>query len=44
MAKDLRGFIAALETQSPEDIVRIKKPISPRYEMSAILTHLEKRK
>jgi 2,5-furandicarboxylate decarboxylase 1 len=44
MAKDLRGFIAALETQSPEDIVRIKKAISPRYEMSAILTHLEKRK
>jgi 2,5-furandicarboxylate decarboxylase 1 len=44
MVKDLRGFIAALETQSPEDIVRIKKPISPRYEMSAILTHLEKRK
>jgi 2,5-furandicarboxylate decarboxylase 1 len=44
MAKDLRGFIAALETQSPEDIVRIKKPISPRYEISAILTHLEKRK
>src|SRR4029077_4595972 len=42
--KDLRGFIAALETQSPEDIVRIKKLISPRYEISAILTHLEKRK
>jgi 2,5-furandicarboxylate decarboxylase 1 len=44
MAKDLRGFIAALETQSPEDIIRIKKAISPRYEISAILTHLEKRK
>src|SRR4029077_14386849 len=44
MAKDLRGFIAALETQAPEDIVRIKEPISPRYEISAILTHLEKRK
>jgi 2,5-furandicarboxylate decarboxylase 1 len=44
MAKDLRGFIAALETQSPQDLVRIKKPISPRYEISAILTHLEKSK
>ena len=44
MAKDLRGFIAALENRSPEDVVRIKKRISPRYEMSAILTHLEKRK
>jgi len=44
MAKDLRGFIAALDTQSPEDLVRIKKPISARYEISALLTHLEKRK
>ena len=44
MTKDLRGFIAALETQSPEDFIRIKKSISPRYEISAILTHLEKRK
>ena len=44
MAKDLRSFIAQLEAKSPEDIVRIKKSISPRYEMSALLTHLEKRK
>src|SRR6266852_2375441 len=44
MAKDLRGFVAALETQSSEDLIRIKKPISPRYEISALLTHLEKRK
>src|SRR5437660_5154312 len=44
MAKDLRGFIAQLEAKSPEGIVRIKKSISPRYEMSALLTHLEKRK
>ena len=44
MAKDLRGFIAALEAQSPESLIRIKKPISPRYEISALLTHLEKRK
>jgi 2,5-furandicarboxylate decarboxylase 1 len=44
MAKDLRGFIAELEKKSPEDVARVKKPISPRYEMSAILTHLEKKK
>jgi 2,5-furandicarboxylate decarboxylase 1 len=44
MTKDLRGFIAELEANSPEDVVRITKPISPRYEISALLTHLEKRK
>lgn len=44
MAQNLRGFIRDLEEKSPEDVVRVKKPISPRYEMSAILTHLEKKK
>jgi len=44
MAKDLRAFIRELEERSPEDVARVKKPVSPRYEMSAILTHLEKKK
>ena len=44
MAKDLRSFIAELELKAPEELARIKKTISPRYEMSAVLTHLEKRK
>src|SRR5919108_4565836 len=44
MPKDLRGFIAELEVKSPEDVARIKKAISPHYEISALLTHLEKRK
>jgi 2,5-furandicarboxylate decarboxylase 1 len=44
MPKDLRTFIAELETKSPENIVRVKKPISPRYEISALLTHLENQK
>jgi len=44
MTKDLRGFIATLEAKFSQDIVRVKKSISPRYEISAILTHLEKRK
>ena len=44
MAKDLRGFIAELEEKSPEDVARVKKLVSPRYEMSAILTHLERKK
>jgi 2,5-furandicarboxylate decarboxylase 1 len=44
MPKDLRSFIAELEANSPEDVARVTKPLSPCYEMSAILTHLERRK
>ena len=44
MPKELRGFIAELETKSPEDLARVTKRISARYEISALLTHLEKRK
>lgn len=44
MAKDLRGFIAELEAKSPEEVARVTKRVSPRYEISAVLTHLENRK
>ena len=44
MAKDLRGFITLLEDSAPEEIVRVQNPISTKYEISALLTHLEKRK
>jgi 2,5-furandicarboxylate decarboxylase 1 len=44
MAQDLRGFIADLDANSPEDVARVKKTVSPRYEMSAILTCLERKK
>ena len=44
MPKDLRSFIAQLEKESPNDVARITKPISPRYEISALLTHLENQK
>ncbi len=44
MAKSLRTFIAELEAQSPDEIARVKKAISPRYEISAVLTQLEKKK
>jgi len=44
MPKDLRSFIAELEAKSPEEIARVNKPLSPRYEISALLTHLEKTK
>ena len=42
MPKDLRSFIAELEAKSPEEIARVNKLLSPRYEISALLTHLEK--
>jgi 2,5-furandicarboxylate decarboxylase 1 len=44
MAKDLRSFIADLEQKLPEEVACISKRISPQYEISAILTHLEKQK
>jgi 2,5-furandicarboxylate decarboxylase 1 len=44
MPQDLRSFIAQLEKDSPNDIARVTQPIAPRYEISALLTHLEHRK
>ena len=44
MPKDLRNFIADIEAAQPDQVVRVKKPISARYEISALLTHLEREK
>jgi UbiD family decarboxylase len=44
MIKDLRSFIAQIESEDPEEIARVTKPISPRYEITALLTQLEKSK
>lgn len=44
MPKDLRGFIAEIEANYPEEVARVTKPISPRYEITALLTQLERRK
>jgi len=44
MPKDLRSFIALLEAKHPEEVARVTKPISPRYEITALLTQLEKAK
>ena len=44
MPKDLRSFIAELEAKHPEEVARVSKPISPRYEITALLTQLEKAK
>ena len=38
---DLRGFIAFLEAEHPEHIVRITKEVDPRFGVSGILERLE---
>ena len=44
MVKDLRSFIAQVESQDPEEIARVTKAISPRYEITALLSQLERAK
>ena len=44
MTKDLRSFIAELEARSPDEVARVSQPISARYEITALLTQLEKKK
>ena len=44
MPKDLRRFIAELESKYPEEVARVSKSIAPRYEITALLTQLEKQK
>jgi 2,5-furandicarboxylate decarboxylase 1 len=44
MTKDLRSFIAELEARSPDEVARVSQPISVRYEITALLTQLEKKK
>jgi UbiD family decarboxylase len=44
MPKDLRSFIADLEARFPGEVARVSKRIGPRYEITALLTQLEKAK
>ena len=44
MPKDLRSFITELESQFPGEVARVSRPISPRYEITALLTQLERQK
>jgi 2,5-furandicarboxylate decarboxylase 1 len=39
---DLRGFIAYLEAEHPEEILRIKKEVDPKFGVSGILERLER--
>ena len=44
MNKDLHGYLEHLEKDLPDEIIRIKKEVSPEYEIPAILNKLEARK
>ena len=41
MTKDLRQFLAQLEREAPEELLRVKRPVSPRFEIAAVLARLE---
>jgi 2,5-furandicarboxylate decarboxylase 1 len=41
MAKDLRYFLKIVEERTPELFLRIKKEVSPRWELSAVQKRLE---
>lgn len=44
MVQDLREFLAAVERDRPGDVVRVAEEVDPRYEITAYLLELEKRK
>ena len=41
--KDLRSFLKEYESSFPEDVIHIDKPISCKYEISAIVFAFEKK-
>ena len=44
MNKGLRDFIEQLERDMPSHVIRVKKEVSPEFEIPAILQHVESRK
>jgi UbiD family decarboxylase len=44
MSKDLRTHLKELKKSPPEFYLEIKKPLSPEYELSAVLYRLEQKK
>lgn len=42
MSKDLRSFINEWEERNPDDLLRIKEEVSPKFHVSAVLLKLEK--
>lgn len=44
MVKDLRSFLAKIEKIAPEEIIRVKKEVDPKYEITAIIFKLEQQR
>jgi 2,5-furandicarboxylate decarboxylase 1 len=42
MPKDLRSFIDELAEKRPDDIVRVKREVDPRHELTAVVEKLER--
>ncbi len=41
MAKDLREFLKEIETEEPDQVVRVKKEVDPHFEVTGVLAKLE---
>src|ERR1051325_1727834 len=42
MAKDLREFLKEVETESPDQVLRVKREVDPHFEVTGVLARLEK--
>ncbi len=42
MPKDLRGFLKEIETEEPEQLLRVKREVDPHFEVTGVLARLEK--
>ena len=42
MSKDLREFLKEVETDSPDQVLRVKREVDPHFEVTGILARLEK--
>ena len=41
MAKDLRTFLTELEAEEPDQVIRVKREVDPRFEVTGVLARLE---
>jgi len=44
VVKDLRSFLAKTERIMPEEVIRVKKEVNPKYEIMAIVSKLEQQR
>ncbi|HEY3209988.1 MAG TPA: UbiD family decarboxylase [Actinomycetota bacterium] len=41
MAKDLRTFLARLEQRAPDELVRVTRPVDPKFELPGVVRRLQ---